>query len=83
MPIWRKRPFEKPRDFSDNVIVGDSVMTLLENTKAIGVDPQKATLWVGPKLQFDPEKEKFVDNSAADKLLTREYRKPFVVPEKV
>ena len=81
--LGKEQPFEKPKDFSDNAIVGDSVMTLLENTKAIGVDPQKATLWVGPKLQFDPEKEKFVDNSAADKLLTRDYRKPFVVPEKV
>jgi len=81
--LAKERPFEKPRDFSDNAVVGDSIMTLLENTKAIGVDPQKATLWVGPKLQFDPEKEKFIDNPAADQLLTRKYRPPFVVPENV
>jgi len=77
------RTFEKPKDFSDNQTVGDSVMTLLENTKAIGVEPEKTTLWVGPKLEFNPETEKFVDNPAADELLTRPYRKPFVVPEKV
>jgi len=77
------RAFEKPKDFSDNQTVGDSIMTLLENTKAIGVEPEKTTLWVGPKLEFNPEKEKFVDNPAADELLTRPYRKPFVVPEKV
>ena len=81
--LARERPFEKPKDFSDNSVVGDGVMTLLENTKAIGVDPQKATLWVGPKLQFDPEKEKFIDAPHADKLLTRDYRAPFVVPDKV
>ncbi len=77
------RPFEKPRDFGRNEVVGDSVMTLLENTKAIGVDPEKATLWAGPKLQFDPAREKFVNNPEADQLLTRNYRPPFVVPEKV
>jgi predicted dehydrogenase len=81
--LAKERPFEKPKDFSDNAIVGDSIMTLLANTKAIGVDPEKATLWVGPKLQFDPDKEKFVNNPAADKLITREYRAPFIVPEKV
>lgn len=81
--LAKERPFEKPSDFSDNSVVGDSIMTLLANTKAIGVDPEKATLWVGPKLQFDREKEKFVNNPEADKLLTRNYRPPFVVPEKV
>ena len=81
--LAKEHPFEKPRDFGSNAVVGDSIMTTLENTKAIGIDPEKATLWAGPKLQFDPEKEKFVSNPAADKLLTREYRLPFVVPEKV
>jgi predicted dehydrogenase len=81
--LAKQQPFEKPKDFSDNQVVGDSIMTTLENTKAIGVDPAKATLWVGPKLAFDPAKEKFTDNPAADKLLTRDYRPPFVVPEKV
>lgn len=75
--------FEKPTDFSNNQVVGDSIMTLLENTKAIGVEPEKTTLWVGPKLEFDAAKEKFVNNPAADALLTRSYRKPFEVPEKV
>ncbi len=34
-------------------------------------------------LTFDPAKEKFVGDKEADKLLTREYRKPYVVPDKV
>ena len=76
-------PFAKPKDFSDNQVVGDSIMTLLENTKAIGVEPEKTTLRVGPKLEFNPGTEKFVNNPAADMLLTRPYREPFVVREKV
>jgi hypothetical protein len=29
---------------------------------------------------MDPAEEKFLNNSAADAFLTREYRKPFIVP---
>jgi len=47
------------------------------------VDLSQLKIRVGPKLKFDPETEKFVDNAAADKLLTRNYRKPFVVPDEV
>ena len=38
---------------------------------------------LGRQLQFDPKSEKFVGDKEADKMLTRNYRKPFVVPEKV
>lgn len=75
--------FAPPQDLGDNRVVGDSIMTLLENTKAIGVDPEKTILWTGPKLAFDPTREKFVNNPAADQFLTREYRRPFVVPDVV
>lgn len=38
---------------------------------------------VGRKLTFDGKTEKFVGDAEADKLLTRPYRAPFVIPEKV
>jgi hypothetical protein len=40
---------------------------------------------LGRFLRFDAQAEKFIDDPEADKLLGREcdYRKPFVVPEKV
>jgi hypothetical protein len=38
---------------------------------------------LGRRLKFDPAAEQFVGDSEADAMLTREYRKPFVVPESV
>ncbi|MCZ2079085.1 MAG: Gfo/Idh/MocA family oxidoreductase [Bryobacterales bacterium] len=38
---------------------------------------------LGRQLTFDPATEKFVGDSEADAMLTRNYRTPFVVPEKV
>ena len=38
---------------------------------------------LGRTLDFDPVKEKFVDDKKANEMLTRKYRAPFVVPEKV
>jgi predicted dehydrogenase len=35
----------------------------------------------GPQLSFDPREETFGSDAAANALLTREYRQPFVVPE--
>ncbi|HWE96379.1 MAG TPA: Gfo/Idh/MocA family oxidoreductase [Tepidisphaeraceae bacterium] len=44
------------------------------------VDMEKTPLALGPWIGIDSEKERFIDNPAADAMLTREYRKPFVVP---
>ena len=38
---------------------------------------------LGRSLEFDPQKERFINDRKANKLLTRDYRKPFVVPKKV
>ena len=45
-----------------------------------GVDIAKSQLTLGPWLTFDADKEVFAGNAKADALLTRLYRKPFVVP---
>jgi len=52
----------------------------LEHLTANGVDLAKTPLSLGPTLKFDPEKEVFIDNAEANKMLTREYREPYVVP---
>jgi predicted dehydrogenase len=38
---------------------------------------------LGRELHFDGAREKFVKDHEADKMMTREYRKPYVVPDKV
>lgn len=38
---------------------------------------------LGRELMFNGKKEKFVDDKEADAMLTRDYRDPYVVPEKV
>jgi predicted dehydrogenase len=45
-----------------------------------GVDLDKYPLAIGPVLKFDPEKEVFLNNDDANKLLTRDYREGFVCP---
>jgi predicted dehydrogenase len=45
-----------------------------------GVDIEKTPLTLGPWIAIDSDKERFVDNPAANVMLTRDYRRPFVVP---
>lgn len=56
---------------------------MAEHLAANGVDIAKDKLQIGPVLTMDPKVEKFIGNAEADKLLTREYRAPYVVPERV
>jgi predicted dehydrogenase len=48
-----------------------------------GVDLDKTPATLGAALEFDPQTERFTHSDAANALLTTEYRKPFVVPDKV
>ena len=50
---------------------------------ANGVDLSKSKATLGVPLRMDPRVEKFIGNTAADAMLTREYRAPFIVPERV
>jgi predicted dehydrogenase len=43
----------------------------------------KISCALGRSVEFDPKTERFVNDPEADKLLTREYRKPYVVPDVV
>lgn len=38
---------------------------------------------VGHELHFDPEKEKFFNDEEANQLVSRKYRTPYIIPEKV
>jgi predicted dehydrogenase len=54
---------------------------MVKHLEANEVDLTKTPLTMGQVLSIDPKAEKINGNEAASKLLTREYRKPFVVPD--
>ena len=56
---------------------------MAEHLAANGVDLDRTKATLGVSLQMDPKVEKFFGNPEADALLRREYRQPFVVPERV
>jgi predicted dehydrogenase len=43
----------------------------------------KISAKLGRSVHFDPKTERFVNDPEADRFLTREYRKPYVVPDQV
>jgi predicted dehydrogenase len=54
-----------------------------EHLAANQVDLRQTPATLGVLLNMDTKTERFIDNEAANPLLTRDYRDPFVVPEKV
>ena len=74
-------PFANPTTaLGESEVITDSLRTVLENTQAIGIDPHRSTYQLGPKLRLDKHAEQFVGHTPANLLLSRFYRKPFVVP---
>jgi predicted dehydrogenase len=77
-------PFkERPERLAENPLIGESFDKIAANLKAVDVDLATTDYQLGPLLDFDPKTERFLKNDSANELLTRKYRKPWVVPEKV
>lgn len=68
-----------------NAEVNDAFERLAANSSAVGIPLDKQHYTLGRTLAFDPASEKFTGagDTAANALLTRPYRAPFVVPEQV
>jgi predicted dehydrogenase len=66
-----------------NKDLSEALGRMEEHLAANNVDLHKSPATLGAVLKMDPKAERFIDNPAADQLLTREYRAPFVVPENV
>jgi len=75
MPASRIR-----RELRSNRLLSERFEAFCEHLGRNGVDLEKTCATLGPWLAMDPKAERFLDNPAASALLTREYRKPFVVP---
>ncbi|HLY75535.1 MAG TPA: Gfo/Idh/MocA family oxidoreductase [Planctomycetota bacterium] len=54
---------------------------LVAHLKDNGVDVDKVQFQVGKPIALDPKTERCADDEAANRLLTREYRRPYVVPQ--
>ena len=63
----------------DRVFLADMIAHL----KANKIEVKELAYSLGRKLTLEPAAERFIDDNAANALLTREYRAGFVVPNKV
>jgi len=77
-------PFSKKTNaFGDNKEAYETFSRMEEHLKTNKVPLDSTPYRVGRKLAIDPKTETFVGDKEADIFLTREYRAPFIVPEKV
>ncbi len=79
-------PFESSTQrLGDNRQVVETFQNLRENLKAVGVKLQETTYQLGRVLTINPETERFTGEGSAEanRLLTRTYRAPYVVPDRV
>src|SRR5262249_34056560 len=83
-PLGGKLPFNGPsKAFGDNKEAYETYARMQEHLKDNTVKLTETTYQLGRRLTFDSKAERFVNDADANRLLTREYRAPFVVPEKV
>ena len=81
--LGKQVPFSQEPEGMSNPQIAESFEMIKRNLKGVGVDLDKTTYCMGRTLTIDPKTERFIDDYEADKLLTQEYRAPYVVPETV
>ena len=75
---------EEIRDsIKNNADLSEAFGRMEQHLAANKVDLHKTPARIGALLSMNPKSEEFIGNPQANKLLTREYRKPFVVPDRV
>jgi predicted dehydrogenase len=82
--LGRTMSSEEIRDeIRGNTDLEESLGRMEQHLAANGVKLDQTPLKLGPVLKMNPKTERFIGNRQADQLLTRNYRAPFVVPERV
>jgi predicted dehydrogenase len=74
---------EKTGRLGEDKVASEAFASMQEHLKDNGLELADTKYRLGRFLRFDARTEKFIDDPEADKLLTCEYRKPFIVPEVV
>ncbi|MDD4869808.1 MAG: Gfo/Idh/MocA family oxidoreductase [Kiritimatiellae bacterium] len=78
-----KKPGEIKEALTDNKNLAEAFDRMAGHLDANCVDLAADKLQLGVPLKFNPQTERFVDNDKANEMVSRNYRKPFVVPENV
>lgn len=84
--VGQEKSFDETKEaIKGNAELLDSYERMLKHLEANGVNLKESKVTSGSVLKFDPKTEKFTGESSeqANKLVSREYRPPFVVPESV
>jgi predicted dehydrogenase len=82
--LGRKRKQDEIREaLKDNKVLLESTERMFSHLKANDVDLDLTQAALGVALVMDPKSERFIGHDKANEMLTREYRKPYVVPDKV
>jgi predicted dehydrogenase len=61
-------------------LLADRFQAFCDHVSRNGIDLEQTPATLGPWLAMDNNRERFVDNDAANALVSRPYREPFVVP---
>jgi len=75
----RKQRGEIKEALQANKSLTEAFERMAGHLEANGVDIAQDNLQLGMPLKFDPQQERFVDSEQANGLVSREYRRPFVV----
>ncbi len=79
----KKDPNDIREEIKSDSLLNEAFGRMVEHLAANEVDVKTDKLTLGAPLKMDPKTEKFIGNNDASALLTRNYRAPFIVPEKV
>ena len=74
-------PGEIQEQINGNAPLNEAFGRMIDHLASNGVSLDRTPATLGAPLAFDPAAERFPDNPAANALLTREYRPPYVVPD--
>ncbi|MEX2215076.1 MAG: Gfo/Idh/MocA family oxidoreductase [Phycisphaeraceae bacterium] len=77
-------PFNKQsKALGDNKDAVETFDRMVDHLKLNNLKLEETNYQLGRVLNFDPKREKFIGDDQANRLLTRDYRAPFTIPDKV